>query len=55
MSLTVNGQAMKVYSRRVRNGESLTLGSNAENAKLKSCNMYVVFVKQDDGLLHASN
>jgi len=55
MTLTVNGQAMKVYSRRVRNGESLTLGSNTENAKLKSCNMYVVFVKHDDGLLHASN
>jgi beta-galactosidase len=55
MTLMVNGQEMKVFSRRVRSGESLTLGSNADNSKLKSCNMYLVFVKHDDGLLHASN
>ena len=42
-------------ARRVRNGESLTLGSNTENVKLKQCNMYLVFVKPDDGPLHASN
>ena len=55
MTLLVNGQEMKVYSRRARNGESLTLGSNTESQKLKSCNMYVVFVKHDDASLHASN
>ncbi|HSY18079.1 MAG TPA: DUF4982 domain-containing protein [Candidatus Acidoferrales bacterium] len=55
MTLTVNGNEMKVYARRARNGESLTLGSNTENPKLKACNMYLVFVKHDDGVLHASN
>jgi beta-galactosidase len=55
LTLLVNGQAMKVYSRRARNGESLTLGSNTEDPKLKACNMYLVFVKRDDGVLHASN
>lgn len=55
MTIMVNGNEMKVYSRRARNGESLTLGSNTENPKLKACNMYLVFVKHDDGVLHASN
>ena len=45
MRLTVNGQAMNVFERRVRNGESLTLGSNTEDRRLKSSNMYIVFVK----------
>jgi len=27
MTFAINGQPMKIYSRRVRNGESLTLGS----------------------------
>jgi len=45
MQVVINGQPMKIYERRVRNGESLTLGSNTENRQLKSCNMYVVFVK----------
>jgi len=31
--------------RRVRSGESLTLGSNTGERQLKACNMYVVFVK----------
>ncbi|MDR3459599.1 MAG: DUF4982 domain-containing protein [Verrucomicrobiae bacterium] len=55
LTLMVNGQEMKIYSRRARNGESLTLGSNTENPKAKSCNMYLVFVKHDDGMLRASN
>jgi beta-galactosidase len=55
MTLTVNGQPMKIFERHARGGESLTLGSNTENNKLKSCNMYVVFVKRDDTALHASN
>jgi hypothetical protein len=55
MTISVNGSEMKVYSRRARNGESLTLGSNTENPRLNSCNMYLVFVKHDDGVLHASN
>ncbi len=42
--LAVNGQNMKVFERRVRSGESLTLGPNAQDPRLKSCNMYVVFV-----------
>jgi len=37
---------MKLFERRVPGGESLTLGSNTEDRKLKSCNMYIVFVKQ---------
>ena len=45
MQAAVNGQPMKIYERRVRSGESLTLGSNTENRQLKACNMYVVFVK----------
>jgi beta-galactosidase len=47
-TFTVNGQAMEVFERRVRSGESLTLGSNTENPKLKSCNMYIVFLRRDD-------
>jgi len=45
-SITVQGKTMKVFERPVHGGESLTLGSNTEDRKLKSCNMYVVFVKQ---------
>ena len=44
-SLEVQGKAMKLFERRVHGGESLTLGSNTEDRRLKSCNMYVVFVK----------
>lgn len=55
LTVTVNGMPMKIYARHVHSGESLTLGSNTENRQLKSCNMYVVFVKRDDGSLHASN
>jgi beta-galactosidase len=55
MTLVINSQPMKVFERKVHSGESLTLGSNSENQKLKSCNMYVVFVKREGEPLHASN
>jgi beta-galactosidase len=45
MTMSINGQPMKIFEKHVRSGESLTLGSNTENRQLKSCNMYVVFVK----------
>ena len=45
MTLSINGQPMNIFEKHVRSGESLTLGSNTENRQLKSCNMYVVFVK----------
>ena len=43
--LCVNGLPMKIYERPIRGGESLTLGSNTEDLRSKSCNMYLVFVK----------
>jgi hypothetical protein len=45
MSLTVNGQSMKVFQRRVDRDESLTLGANTEGAAADAPNMYIVFVK----------
>jgi beta-galactosidase len=48
ISLSIEGKPMRLFERRVQGGESLTLGSNTEDRKLKSCNMYVVFVKQAD-------
>jgi beta-galactosidase len=47
-SLAVEGKTMKVFERHVHGGESLTLGSNTEDWRLKSCNMYVVFVKAEE-------
>ncbi len=44
-SLDVQGKTMKLFERHVHGGQSLTLGSNTEDRRLKSCNMYVVFVK----------
>jgi beta-galactosidase len=44
LHLTVNGQNMDVFERPIRSGESLTLGSNAEDRRLKSSNIYIVFV-----------
>jgi len=44
LSLTVNGQAMKVFQRRIEKSEGLTLGSNTEEAGAKAVQMYVVFV-----------
>ena len=54
LGLTVNGQKMSVFGRRVRNGESLTLGSNTEDRRLKSSNMYIVFMNRDDLAYRAS-
>jgi beta-galactosidase len=51
MTLTIAGQSMKIFQHRAKTDESLTLGTNAENLKMKSCNMYVVFVKSSSGLL----
>lgn len=47
-SATIAGQRMKIFERAVREGESLTLGSNTDDNHLTSCNMYVVFVKRAD-------
>jgi len=44
-SLAIDGKSMTLFERRVQKGESLTLGSNAEDRRIKACNMYVVFVK----------
>ncbi len=52
--ISVNGQPMKIFARRVHGGESLTLGSNAETQKLKSCNMYVVFLRAGAAAVQAS-
>lgn len=35
---------LSLFERRAPQGESLTLGTNTENSKLKACNMYLVFV-----------
>ncbi len=53
LSFAINGQPMKIYQRHVRGGESLTLGSNTEDRRLKACNMYVVFLKRADPALQA--
>jgi hypothetical protein len=53
MTVAINGQRMNIYKRNVRGGDSLTLGSNTESQRVKSCNMYVVFVKGDESGLHA--
>ena len=54
MAVSVNGQPMNIFEKHVRSGESLTLGSNTENRQLKSCNMYVVFVKSAEQPAQAS-
>jgi beta-galactosidase len=51
LTITIAGRSMKIFQHRTKTEESLTLGSNAENAKLKSCNMYVVFVNTAPGML----
>jgi beta-galactosidase len=45
LSFAVNGRAMKIFSLRSRNDESLTLGSNASSVQFKPANMYLVFAK----------
>ena len=42
-SMTVNGQPMRLYSRRIDADQSLTLGSNTEDTP-RDANMYVVLV-----------
>jgi beta-galactosidase len=44
--LAINSQPMKLFERHLKPGENLTLGSNTDDRRLKSCNMYVVFVKE---------
>src|SRR5262249_24903435 len=51
MTLTVAGQSMKIFQHRAKTDESMTLGTNTENSRIKACNMYVVFVKSSSGLL----
>ena len=46
LQFDVNGKTMSVFERRVRGGESLTLGSNTTDHRLKSSNMYVVFISE---------
>jgi hypothetical protein len=55
MTLAVDGTPLKIYERRVRGGESITFGSNTENGRPKSGNMYIVFVKGADRSLHATS
>jgi len=54
LHLTVNGQNMNVFERRVRNGESLTLGSNTEDRRFTPSNMYIVFVNRAEAAPRAS-
>jgi beta-galactosidase len=46
LQFAVNGKTMAVFEHRVRGGESLTLGSNSNDLRLKSSNMYVVFISE---------
>ena len=52
-SLSQAGQ-MKLFSRHLRNDESLTFGSNAADAGKRPCNMYVVFVQAETPAATAS-
>jgi beta-galactosidase len=54
-SLAIEGKTMKLFERHVHVGESLTLGSNTEDRRLKSCNMYVVFVKGEENVKPAGS
>jgi beta-galactosidase len=54
LRLSVNGQSMNVFERHVRGGESLTLGSNTEDRRLKASNMYIIFVNRAEGSSRAS-
>jgi beta-galactosidase len=44
-TFTVNDRSMKLFSRRLRADESLTLSSNASGAQFNTANMYIVFAK----------
>ena len=54
ITFTVNGQTMEVFQRHTQRGQSLTLGSNTEDLRAKSCNMYIVFVKRSDSSLQSA-
>ena len=54
-SLAIAGKTMKLFERHVHGGESLTLGSNTEDRRLKSCNMYIVFVKAAEPIKRAGS
>lgn len=43
-SLLVDGKPLRIFQHRAQADESLTLGANTEDAKLKTCNMYLVFI-----------
>lgn len=47
-SFMVDGHLMKIFARHLQSDESFTLGSNSTDSKIKSCNMYIVFVKSED-------
>ena len=49
LRVTVNGVPMTIFQYQAAAGESLTLGSNSDTGKVKSCNMYVVFVSTKPG------
>jgi beta-galactosidase len=49
MSITIDSRTMKVFQHRAERDESLTLGANTESARVKSCNMYIVFVNGTPG------
>ena len=42
-SLLVDGKPMRIFQHRAQADESLTLSANAEDAKHKTCNMYLMF------------
>jgi beta-galactosidase len=44
--LAINGRPMKLFERHLQPGENLTLGSNTDDRRFKSCNMYIVFVRE---------
>lgn len=44
--ITIDGQAMHLFSHRAERDESLTLGANASSATQRAGNMYVVFVNR---------
>jgi beta-galactosidase len=45
--IRVNDQVKNLFRREIKNGESLTLGSNVENSAIKKADMYVVFIGPD--------
>ena len=43
-SLSIDGQPMKLFERKLDKDESLTLGTNTDSASSPACNMYLVLV-----------